>query len=136
MSPRHVVGAGRQVASARCSTVRSTAVRWSGTGVRKLSRAGPRNSGSARPPSGSRSPLPSCASSARRVCPSEAARCRCFLVPPLKQRQRKKQRQREASEWITLPAPELRIVDEELWQRVKERLDRAQGLYARSQAGK
>src|SRR5207302_2736916 len=33
------------------------------------------------------------------------------------------------------PAQQLRIVDEELWQRVKERLDRAQGLYARSQTG-
>jgi len=48
----------------------------------------------------------------------------------------KSQRRRDQSEWITLPAPELRIVDDALWQRVKERLDRAHGLYARNQAGK
>jgi site-specific DNA recombinase len=48
----------------------------------------------------------------------------------------KSQRRRDQSEWITLSAPELRIVDDALWQRVKERLDRAHGLYARNQAGK
>src|SRR5262249_30772848 len=35
----------------------------------------------------------------------------------------KKQRKREQSEWLTIPAPELRIVSDELWQRVRARLD-------------
>jgi site-specific DNA recombinase len=48
----------------------------------------------------------------------------------------KKQRQRDAAEWITLPAPDLRIVPEALCQRVQERLDRAQALYARGEAGR
>jgi len=35
----------------------------------------------------------------------------------------KKQRKREQSEWLTIPAPELRIVSDEVWQRVRARLD-------------
>ena len=48
----------------------------------------------------------------------------------------KKQRRRDPSEWITLPAPELRVVEDDLWQRVKERLDRSARLYARQVSGK
>src|SRR5215470_5038730 len=35
----------------------------------------------------------------------------------------KKQRKRPESEWLMLPAPELRVVSAELWQRVKTRLE-------------
>src|SRR5262245_41033054 len=43
----------------------------------------------------------------------------------------KKQRRRDESEWLRFEAPELRIVSEELWQRVKARLDERAGLFPR-----
>lgn len=45
----------------------------------------------------------------------------------------KKQRKRPQSEWLTLSAPELRVVSEELWQRVKARLDERAALFPRSE---
>jgi len=47
----------------------------------------------------------------------------------------KSQRKRDASEWITLPAPESRIVPEDLAARVTERLDRVATLYPRKTTG-
>lgn len=43
----------------------------------------------------------------------------------------KKQRKRPESEWLTLPAPELRVVSEELWQRVKARLEARAAIFPR-----
>src|SRR5437899_6343933 len=45
----------------------------------------------------------------------------------------KKQRRRPASEWITMAAPDLRIVSDELWQRVKARLEQRAASFPRSQ---
>src|SRR4029453_12057326 len=45
----------------------------------------------------------------------------------------KKQRKRPESEWLTFTAPELRIIPEDLWQRVKARLDERAALFPRSQ---
>ena len=43
----------------------------------------------------------------------------------------KKQRKRPEAEWLTLPAPELRVVSEELWQRVKVRLEERAAIFPR-----
>src|SRR3989454_2482427 len=48
----------------------------------------------------------------------------------------KKQRKRPESEWLMLPAPELRIVSEDLWQQVKARLDKQAAAFPRSQSTK
>ena len=48
----------------------------------------------------------------------------------------KKQRKRPESEWLTLPAPELRVVSEDLWQRVKARLAQRAAIFPRSQSTK
>jgi len=48
----------------------------------------------------------------------------------------KKQRKRPESEWLTLPAPELRIVSDDLWQRVKAHLDARAALFPRSESTK
>jgi site-specific DNA recombinase len=45
----------------------------------------------------------------------------------------KKQRKRPESEWLTFTAPELRIIPDNLWQRVKARLDERAALFPRSQ---
>jgi site-specific DNA recombinase len=45
----------------------------------------------------------------------------------------KKQRKRPESEWLTFTAPELRIIPEDLWQRVKARLAERATLFPRSQ---
>ena len=45
----------------------------------------------------------------------------------------KKQRKRPESEWLTFSAPELRIIPDDLWQRVKARLDERAALLPRSQ---
>src|SRR5207244_10955018 len=47
----------------------------------------------------------------------------------------KKKRARPESEWLRLDAPELRIVPDELWQRVCARLESNQQAYARSTHG-
>ena len=44
----------------------------------------------------------------------------------------KKQRRRDQSEWVTLPAPDLRIIPDELWQRVKARLEERAAVYLRN----
>src|SRR5262249_22087792 len=44
----------------------------------------------------------------------------------------KKQRRRDESEWLTLPALDLRIVADDLWQRVKARLDQRAAGFPRS----
>jgi site-specific DNA recombinase len=44
----------------------------------------------------------------------------------------KKQRTRDHSEWLRLEAPELRIISEELWQRVKARLQERANAFPRS----
>jgi DNA invertase Pin-like site-specific DNA recombinase len=49
---------------------------------------------------------------------------------------RKRQQQRDAGEVIRLDMPELRIVAEDLWQRVHERLDGMRAQYARTTGGK
>jgi site-specific DNA recombinase len=43
----------------------------------------------------------------------------------------KKQRKRDESEWIRIEAPELRIVSEDLWGRVKETLDTRAAIFPR-----
>src|SRR5262249_47415618 len=43
-----------------------------------------------------------------------------------------KQRKRDESEWLTLPAPDLRIIADDLWQRVKARLDQRAAVFPRS----
>jgi hypothetical protein len=43
----------------------------------------------------------------------------------------KKQRKRDESEWMRIEAPELRIVSEDLWQRVKETLDARAAIFPR-----
>jgi site-specific DNA recombinase len=43
----------------------------------------------------------------------------------------KKQRKRDQSEWIRIEAPELRIVSEDLWGRVKETLDARAAIFPR-----
>ena len=48
----------------------------------------------------------------------------------------KKQRKRDESEWLTLPAPDLRIISDDLWHRVKERLQRSGAIYARTSSGR
>src|SRR3989441_581207 len=48
----------------------------------------------------------------------------------------KKQRRRDQSEWLTFAAPGLRIVADELWQRVKARLDKQASAFPRSQSTK
>jgi Recombinase len=48
----------------------------------------------------------------------------------------KKQRKRDESEWLTLPAPDLRIISDDLWHRVKERLQRRGAIYARTASGR
>jgi site-specific DNA recombinase len=45
----------------------------------------------------------------------------------------KKQRKRPESEWLTFTAPELRIIPDDLWQRVKARLDERAALFPRNQ---
>ena len=45
----------------------------------------------------------------------------------------KKQRKRPESEWLTFTAPDLRIIPDDLWQRVKARLDERAALFPRSQ---
>jgi site-specific DNA recombinase len=45
----------------------------------------------------------------------------------------KKQRKRDESEWLRFEAPELRIIPDELWQRVKARLNERAALFPRSQ---
>src|SRR5439155_24821908 len=44
----------------------------------------------------------------------------------------KKKRRRPASEWMTMAAPDLRIVSEDLWQRVKARLEQRAASFPRS----
>src|SRR2546427_6270018 len=46
----------------------------------------------------------------------------------------KKQRRRPASEWMTMAAPDLRIVSDQLWQRVKARLEQRAASFPRSQS--
>ena len=48
----------------------------------------------------------------------------------------KSQRKRDKAEWITLPAPELRIVSPEIARQVQERLDRTAALLPRGNGGK
>jgi hypothetical protein len=48
----------------------------------------------------------------------------------------KKQRKRDKAEWLTIPAPDLRIIPDELWTRVKERLQRSGAIYARTSGGR
>jgi DNA invertase Pin-like site-specific DNA recombinase len=48
----------------------------------------------------------------------------------------KKQRKRDESEWLTLPAPDLRIISDDLWHRVKDRLQRSRAIYARTSSGR
>ena len=48
----------------------------------------------------------------------------------------KKQRQRPESEWLIFQAPELRIISDEVWQHVNERLQRSVATYARTSAGR
>jgi len=48
----------------------------------------------------------------------------------------KKQRKRDESEWLTLPAPDLRIISDDLWHRVKERIQRSRAIYARTSKGR
>ena len=48
----------------------------------------------------------------------------------------KTRRVRPESEWTRVDAPELRIVDDALWDRVRERLDANQASYARVAGGK
>jgi site-specific DNA recombinase len=45
----------------------------------------------------------------------------------------KKQRKRDESEWLRFEAPGLRIIPDELWQRVKARLNERAALFPRSQ---
>src|SRR5439155_22229398 len=45
----------------------------------------------------------------------------------------KKQRKRPESEWLTLPAPELRVVADELWQRGKVHLEARAAIVPRSE---
>lgn len=45
------------------------------------------------------------------------------------------QRPRPQSEWITMERPELRIVTEDLWQRVQERLQLVKDIYGHAGAG-
>ncbi len=48
----------------------------------------------------------------------------------------KRQRPRPASEWLRVPAPELRIVSDELWQAAHERLAATRTTYLRTTRGK
>ena len=48
----------------------------------------------------------------------------------------KKQRKRPASEWLRLEAPELRIVPEELWDKVRSQLIKTQRCYIRGAGGR
>jgi DNA invertase Pin-like site-specific DNA recombinase len=48
----------------------------------------------------------------------------------------KKQRMRDKSEWLTIPAPDLRIISDDLWLRVAERLQRSRAIYARTSGGR
>src|SRR5262249_46166995 len=48
----------------------------------------------------------------------------------------KKQRKRDESEWLRFEAPELQIIPDALWQRVKGRLDERAVLFPRSQAAR
>jgi site-specific DNA recombinase len=43
----------------------------------------------------------------------------------------KKQRKRDESEWMRIEAPDLRIVSEDLWQRVKETLNARAATFPR-----
>ena len=47
-----------------------------------------------------------------------------------------KQTARETHEWITIPAPNLRIVSDELWQQVHDRLQQQRGFYLRNNNGR
>jgi len=48
----------------------------------------------------------------------------------------KRQRPRPESEWLRVPAPELRIVDEELWDAAHARLAATRQTYLRTQGGR
>jgi hypothetical protein len=48
----------------------------------------------------------------------------------------KRQQHRPASEWLTVPAPDLRIVPDALWQNVKARLAQQSASFPRSRDGK
>lgn len=48
----------------------------------------------------------------------------------------RKQRRRPESEWLRLEAPELRIVSEDLWQKIQERTTRSRQGYLRSAGGR
>ena len=48
----------------------------------------------------------------------------------------KRQQQRPESEWLRVPAPELRIVDEELWDAAHARLAATRQTYLRTQGGR
>lgn len=43
----------------------------------------------------------------------------------------RKQIRRDRDEWLTVPVPELRIISDELWQRVKARLDERAAIFPR-----
>src|SRR5262249_6718578 len=43
---------------------------------------------------------------------------------------------RDESEWLTVSAPDLRIISDDLWLRVKERLQRSGAIYARTSRGR
>jgi site-specific DNA recombinase len=47
----------------------------------------------------------------------------------------KKQRRRPEGDWLRLDAPELRIISDDLWQAVHERLARAGNTFARARGG-
>ena len=48
----------------------------------------------------------------------------------------KRQQHQPAETWLTVNAPDLRVVSDELWQRVKARLDERAAIYPRSENGK
>src|SRR5262249_14602716 len=48
----------------------------------------------------------------------------------------KQQRKRDQSEGLTVSAPDLRIIADDLWLRVKERLQRSGAIYARTSRGR
>src|SRR5262249_836304 len=48
----------------------------------------------------------------------------------------KQQRKRHESEWLTVSAADLRIISDDLWLRVKERLQRSGAIYARTSRGR
>lgn len=47
----------------------------------------------------------------------------------------KKQRKRPQREWLTLDAPDLRIIPEDVWQAAHQRLEQTRSLFARARAG-